>query len=341
MTERVLVLFVVLNLFSFIVSSQSCPTVCVIIPETVTIERIPRPIPDPACETAIIKRFLEYGFRVVDQTQVKFLRMTDPELIARARNGDLIAIRHLSERFVADVLVLGEAVATVEVFEELRIPGQPRLQEGRARAEVRAIRASTGEILAAEAVHTGGIDFSAELAGKRSLERAGDKIACKLARSVSQKYPLPIPECFKKCVPPTPVLGCLPFEIQVPGLRRDIGQLFATTTCTALSEKGCKTAQTLAADLIVTGVITDWKEIKTPPFNMPWLEWVWCGVAVWATVDVRVLDLYTAEFRAYQVTVNLSGIEVVGIRFGASPQDIARAVAREIAAQVTLMCSIK
>ena len=52
---------------------QTCPTVCVIIPEE---DRcvVPRPVPDPACETAIIRAFLSYGFHVVDQQQVKFLR---------------------------------------------------------------------------------------------------------------------------------------------------------------------------------------------------------------------------------------------------------------------------
>jgi hypothetical protein len=28
---------------------------------------VPRPVPDPACETAIIRAFLSYGFHVVDR----------------------------------------------------------------------------------------------------------------------------------------------------------------------------------------------------------------------------------------------------------------------------------
>ncbi|MGC9019584.1 MAG: hypothetical protein ACP5LJ_07845 [Candidatus Bipolaricaulaceae bacterium] len=314
---------------------QTCPTVCVIIPETVIIERVPRPIPDPASETAVIKQFLSYGFHVVDQAQVKFLRMTDPEIVERARNGDLAAIRMLSERFAAEVLVLGEAVSTVTVFEALQIPGRPRLQDGRARVEVRAIDAKTGRILAVEALHTGGIDFSAELAGKKSLERAGDKVACLLARAIAQNYPFPS-RCFKDCPPPVPTFGALPFEIAVPVPVRglDIGQLFATTTETALSERGCKTAQALAADYVVTGVITDWREIKTPAINIPVLDLLFRGIACWVTVDARVLDLATAEFKAYEVTVNVAGIEILGFRFGASPQDIARAVAKESAARL-------
>jgi len=126
--------FLFLAAFSAFVNAF-CPTVCVVIPDTVIIERIPRPVPDPAAETAIIKAFLSYGFHVVDQAQVKFLRMTDPNLVERARNSDLFAIRVLSERFAADFLVLGEAVATVTVFEALRIPGQPGLQGSRTRTK--------------------------------------------------------------------------------------------------------------------------------------------------------------------------------------------------------------
>ncbi len=36
----------------------------------------------------------------------------------------------------------------------------------------------------------------------------------------------------------------------------------------------------------------------------------------------------------YEITVNVAGIEIFGFRFGTSPQDIARAVAREIAGRV-------
>jgi len=322
-----------------VLAVASCPTVCVIIPETVIIERIPRPVPDPAAETAIIKAFLSYGFHVVDQAQVKFLRMTAPELVERARNGDLAAIRMLSEQFAADVIVLGEAVSTVTVFEALQIPGQPRLQDGRARVEVRAIEAATGRILAADALHTGGLDFSPELAGKKSLERAGEKIACRLARSIVQNYPALSP-CFKGCSVLPSTYGALPFENNSPVWVRglNLGQLFATTVETELSKAGCKTAQALAADYLVTGVVTDWKEIKTPPFNIRGLEWIVCGVAAWVTVDVRVLDLNTAEFKGFRVDVNVAGLEILGFRFGASPQDIARAVAKEIASRLGGQC---
>ena len=56
--------------------AQSCVAVCVVIPEE---DRciVPRPVPDVACEMVIIRELLSYSFHVVDQTQVKFLRIAD------------------------------------------------------------------------------------------------------------------------------------------------------------------------------------------------------------------------------------------------------------------------
>jgi len=125
----------------------------VAIPETVIIQRVPRPIPDPAAETAVIRGFLKYGITVVDLAHIRLLRATadglakTEDLARRALAGDSVAIRELAGRngAAADILVVGEAVSTVEVLEALRIPGQPRVQDGRSRVEVRAIKVATGE----------------------------------------------------------------------------------------------------------------------------------------------------------------------------------------------------
>lgn len=84
----------------------------------------------------------------------------------------------------------------------------------------------------------------------------------------------------------------------------------------------------------MTRAITDWREIRTAYINLPMLDQLFRAIVAWVTVDVQVLDLATAEFRAHAITVNVAGIEIFGFRFGASPQDIARAVAEEIANRV-------
>jgi len=300
---------------------QTCPTICVIIPEE---DRriVPRPVPDPACETAIIRAFLSYGFHVVDQQQVKFLRMTDPEIIERARNGDLAAIRMLFDRFAADILVLGEAYA-----EGTQVPGQLAIQAARSMAEVRVIEAATGRILAADRVHTGGIDIgSCELAGKRALERAGADLAPRLARAIC-----PIPPA------PPPKIGVTPFEVEVH-CPSNFLRVLDNAVESEISQRGCRTVQALASDFVITGAVTDYKEVFSSALKIPGLEWIWRGVAVWVTVDVQVFDLSTAEVKAYEITSTVTGVEIFGLRFGASPRDIARAVAKQIARRIGWRC---
>lgn len=253
--------------------------------------------------------------------------MTDPEIIERARNGDLSAIRMLSERFAADILVLGEAYA-----EGTQVPGRLAIQAARSMAEVRVIEAATGRILAADRVHTGGIDIgSCELAGKRALERAGAELAPRLARTILQRVsygcPIRIPP------PESPKIGVNPFQAEVP-CPSNLLRVLDNAIESELSRKGFRTVQPLASDFVVTGAVTDYKEIFTPVFKIPGLEWVWRGVAVWVTVDIQVFDLATAEVKAYEVTVTVSGVEVFGLRFGTSPRDIARAVAERVARRI-------
>ena len=80
-------------------TAADCPTVVVIIPETATINRLPRQIPDPAAETEIIHCFLEYGFIVVDPGQVAAIRYQG--LVQAGLAGDRASLAQLSERFSA------------------------------------------------------------------------------------------------------------------------------------------------------------------------------------------------------------------------------------------------
>ncbi len=93
MTRRAGVLMLAVGVLGgYLGLSQACPTVAVVIPETV-ITRIPRPIPDPAAETAIIERFLSYGFNVVDLVHIKLLRATSDGLAMTrdlARAGGIV-----------------------------------------------------------------------------------------------------------------------------------------------------------------------------------------------------------------------------------------------------------
>jgi hypothetical protein len=312
--------------------AQSCPTVVVIIPETVTIGPLPRQVPDPAAETAIIHWFLEYGFHVVDQTQVALVRYSD--LVKNGLAGDPASLLQLSERFSADILVLGEAFA-----EENEVRGT--IQSARARVELRAIESKTGRILAAEAYHTGGIDLTLNTAAKKALQRAGDGIACPLARKLAtampRQCPVKVPD---KCRVKVNV-ATSPFENQSQLRMSGIGELFATKVSTELSEHGCATVQLMATDVVVTGVITDWNQVLTPAIPIPIFDLLFRMGTMWMTVDVQAFDLRTSELKAFQIRDMVSGIEIFGIRFGFSPQDMVGKLSHEIAVRLNSVCSGK
>jgi len=77
-----------------------------------------------------------------------------------------------------------------------------------------------------------------------------------------------------------------------------------------ISQRGCRTVQPLASDFVITGAVTDYKEVFSPALQIPGLEWIWRGVAVWVTVDVQVFDLATAELKAYEITSTVTGVEI-------------------------------
>ncbi len=311
--------------------AQTCPTIAVIIPEEVRIRQIVRRVPDPAAETAIVEKFVDAGFHVVDPEQVRLIRYT--EVVEQALQGDPEAILQLSERFAADILVLGEAFSVVEV---VRVPGQTeQLQQGRARVEVRVVEAATGRILKAAALHTGGLDFYAETAAKKALERAGAKVACELAQAIARRLPS---GCFSGCSLPTPTYGGLPFENPAGFLVS--GEELRTMVETALSQQGLTVAEPLAADFVVTGTISDWSLVLSPMIRLPVLDVIFRVGVMTVTIDLKVLDLDTAEFKADVITEHIEGIEIFGFRFGLNPRDLARKAAQRIAERVAALGAV-
>ncbi|MDF2636056.1 MAG: hypothetical protein K0R78_2930 [Pelosinus sp.] len=127
-----------------------------------------RPIPDPAAETAIIDQLTEAGFR----------RMVDPGQLARIRKSDAIktilnqgdiktAVRQMTNEQL-DYLIVGEAFA-----EYAGMDSGYNVISCRARVEARLIKVDTGEIIAAQGFHRGGIDITEFTAAKKSLHNAG------------------------------------------------------------------------------------------------------------------------------------------------------------------------
>ena len=124
---------------------------------------------DPAGETEIIRLLIEKGFKVVDQAQVRTIRESDQ--VKRALGGDAKAAQVLGRQYGAEVLIVGEA------FSEGAMRGgmMGNLVSVRARLQAKAIRADTGEILAAEGAVSPGVDISEQVAGQKAVAAAGKK----------------------------------------------------------------------------------------------------------------------------------------------------------------------
>lgn len=140
----------------------TAPKIMVVIPEV----HLRRPIPDPAGETEIIRRFVEANFNLVDQSQVAAIR--NQERVLNAVNDPALAAS-LGVEFGADIIIIGEA------FSEFA-GNEKGMFSCRARVEARAIATRTGKILAADGQHASGVDIAENVAAKTALRNAGGQI---------------------------------------------------------------------------------------------------------------------------------------------------------------------
>ena len=126
-----------------------------------------RPIPDPAAETAVINQLAETGFRrIVDPNSLAQIRRSNA--VKAIMQGDTRAALQMIAKDSMDYLIVGEGFAEYAG----RDPGGS-IASCRARVEARLIKVDTGEIIAAQGFHAGGIDVTEFTAAKKSLNNAG------------------------------------------------------------------------------------------------------------------------------------------------------------------------
>ena len=126
-------------------------------------------VTDPSGETEIIRLLLQKGFKVVDQAQVRKIR--EGEQVRQVLEGDSKAAQSLGRQHGAEVLIVGEA------FSETALQGvmMGGMVSVRGRLQAKAIRADTGEILAAEEAVAPALDVSEQVAGKKAISKAAMK----------------------------------------------------------------------------------------------------------------------------------------------------------------------
>ncbi len=123
--------------------------------------------PDPAGETEIIKKLLEFGYEVVDSKQYEKLR-ADKDFLGAFESPELAG--KLAAKFGADIIIVGEA------FSEFS-KSATGMSSCRARVEAKAVLSANARILAADGLFGSGMDVSEVIAGKTALRNAGTKIA--------------------------------------------------------------------------------------------------------------------------------------------------------------------
>lgn len=145
------------------------PKIAVIIPEY----HIAARIPDPAGETAVIRKLTEAGFsRITDVSNIRY----NFNKVYALSNNDL---RSLADSLNVDILIVGEAFSQ-GVGDVGKFIGNGRRDVGivscKARLEAKIFIVKTGQIIAANGVYGTAADLTEFIAAKKALNDAGEKM---------------------------------------------------------------------------------------------------------------------------------------------------------------------
>lgn len=154
-----------------IVNNLRNAKIAVIIPE----QHLRYRIPDPAGETAVIKKFKEEGFGNIIDVSEKRISYNQPF------NLNDEQIKNLAESMEADILVVGEAFSerAGDIGEYLTRRNQHQrtnIISCLARVEARMYIARTGQIIAADGTYGSALSVTETIASKKALANAGEKM---------------------------------------------------------------------------------------------------------------------------------------------------------------------
>ena len=145
------------------------PKIAVIIPEY----HISARIPDPAGETAVIRKLTEAGFsHVTDVSNIRY----SLNRLAALTNSDF---RSLADSLNVDIVIVGEAFSQ-GVGDVGKFIGNGRHDTGimscKARLEAKIFIVKTGQIIAANGTYGTAADLTEFIAAKKALNDAGEKM---------------------------------------------------------------------------------------------------------------------------------------------------------------------
>lgn len=153
--------------------------IAVVIPE----EHIRYRIPDPAGETAVVKKFLEAGFQNIIDISRDRLTYNQPFNMNEAQ------LQNFAQSMQADILVVGQAFSEGAGDVGQFINGRrTNVVSCKARVEAKMYIARTGQIIAADGTYGAGVDITEAIAAKKALADAGEKMGDYLVEQVLNMY---------------------------------------------------------------------------------------------------------------------------------------------------------
>lgn len=129
-------------------------------------------IPNQAAESSIVRKLRENGFkRVIDPRQAENIRGND--FIKAVLDGDAAAAKAIATTYSLDYVIVGSAFSN---FAGEVVAGGGLLSS-RASIEAKVLKVDTGEIIASNTFEAAGVDITRDVAAKKALAKAGEKVA--------------------------------------------------------------------------------------------------------------------------------------------------------------------
>ncbi len=132
-------------------------------------------------ETALINKFLEKGFEVVDAATMRENIQRDQAAAALAGNAKVAA--SIAKFFGADVVITGKAIAKVATG--VNLGGMKSCQ---ANLTARVIKADVASIIATSSQHAAFPHIDEITGGTKAIEKAANKMADDLIRKITKKW---------------------------------------------------------------------------------------------------------------------------------------------------------
>lgn len=134
-----------------------------------------------ACSDALTQGLLEKGYKVVDRSELAAIRVAEATKDLLAGNTEK-ALKPIVQKLNAEVVITGKANGSL-----LTAQGLGGLISYRGTLTAKALKAQTGDVLAAVSVQGSGLDATKEAAGQKAMAQLGKNAANDLSGKVASE----------------------------------------------------------------------------------------------------------------------------------------------------------